>query len=150
MLGGVHRDIIHIIAHIGAARAKVIGYNIAVFAGDIDSLGKGIVIYFKAFNFIGFQYDSPFLLKNLMDYVIIPTKGMIFMYKFFKKHGENDSCRYCKKATAADGEYFCKRKGKVNPTDVCRFYEFNPFAPRVKRVRHLDTTMFDPLDFKID
>lgn len=72
------------------------------------------------------------------------------MLKLFKKRGENDSCRYCKKASFADGEYICKRKGKVNATDFCRLYEFNPFAPRVKRVRHVDTTMFDPLDFKLD
>lgn len=72
------------------------------------------------------------------------------MFKFLKKRGENDACRYCKKATLADGEYICSRKGKVEAGGFCRLYEFNPFAPRVPRVRTLDTTMFDPLDFKID
>ena len=69
---------------------------------------------------------------------------------FFKKLKENDCCRYCKNVKA-DGEiYICKYKGNVEAANVCRRYVFNPFAPRVPRVRTLDTTMFDPLDFKID
>ena len=81
---------------------------------------------------------------------MIFAKGMIFMFKLFKKRGENDACRYCKKAALVDGEYMCKRKGKVESSGFCRLYEFNPFAKRVPRVRSIDTTMFDPLDFKID
>ena len=150
MLRCVHGNVIHIIAHIRAARAKVVCYNVAIMAGNIYTLCESIVIYFKTFNFIGFQYDSPFLLKNLAYYVMICTKGMIFMFKLFKKRGENDSCRYCKKATLADGEYICKRKGKVEASGFCHAYEFDPFAKRVPRVRSIDTTMFDPLDFKID
>ncbi len=69
---------------------------------------------------------------------------------FFKKLKENDCCRYCKKAKADGDEYICKYKGRVKASYVCRRYVFNPFAPRVPRVRTLDTTMFDPLDFKID
>jgi len=67
----------------------------------------------------------------------------------FKKLKETDSCRYCKFVTRAGEEYICKYKGSVKPGFVCRRYVFNPFAPRVPRVRNLDTTMFDPLDFKI-
>jgi len=68
----------------------------------------------------------------------------------FKKLKENDSCRYCKNVRADGEEYICKYKGNVEASYVCRRYIFNPFAPRVPRVRTLDTTMFDPLDFKID
>lgn len=68
---------------------------------------------------------------------------------FSKKLKETDTCRYCKFVTK-DGEvYSCKYKGEVKPSSVCKKYVFNPFAPRVPRVRALDTTMFDPLDFKI-
>ena len=68
---------------------------------------------------------------------------------FFKKLKETDSCRYCKHAVKAEEEYICKYKGNVKGGFVCKRYVFNPFAPRVPRVRNLDTTMFDPLDFKI-
>ena len=71
--------------------------------------------------------------------------------KFFgKKLRESDCCRYCKFVKTEGEEYSCKYKGVVKPSSVCKKYVFNPFAPRVKRVRALDTTMFDPLDFKID
>ena len=69
---------------------------------------------------------------------------------FLKKLKENDCCRYCKNAKADKDTYICKYKGSVEASNVCRRYVFNPFAPRVPRVRTLDTTMFDPLDFKID
>ncbi len=73
----------------------------------------------------------------------------ITMALFSKKLKENDSCRYCKHSKK-DGEvYICKYRGEVAPSFVCRKYVFNPFAPRTPRVRTLDTTMFDPLDFKI-
>lgn len=72
------------------------------------------------------------------------------MFKLFKKQGENDCCRYCKKVSFTDGEYTCKLKGTVKASDYCNRYDFNPFAHRTPRVRSLDTTMFDPLDFKID
>lgn len=72
------------------------------------------------------------------------------MSLFFKKLKENDTCRYCKHAKKDGEEYICAYKGKVRAGDVCGRYVFNPFAPRVPRVRTLDTTMFDPLDFKID
>ena len=67
----------------------------------------------------------------------------------FKKLKETDTCRYCKHVTQAGEEFICKYKGSVKGSFVCRRYVFNPFAPRVPRVRNLDTTMFDPLDFKI-
>lgn len=66
-----------------------------------------------------------------------------------KKLKENDCCRYCKHITKNGEEYSCKYKGVVKESFVCKKYVFNPFAPRVPRVRSLDTTMFDPLDFKI-
>jgi hypothetical protein len=69
---------------------------------------------------------------------------------FFKKLKESDTCRYCKHVKAEGEDYICKYKGVVKASSVCRRYVFNPFAPRVPRVRSLDTTMFDPLDFKID
>lgn len=69
---------------------------------------------------------------------------------FLKKLKENDSCRYCKNVKKTDEQYICKYKGNVKAGGVCRRYVFNPFAPRVPRVRSLDTTMFDPLDFKIE
>ena len=69
---------------------------------------------------------------------------------FFKKLKETDCCRYCKHSKPDGEEYTCRYKGNVKASFVCRRYVFNPFAPRVKRVRNLDTTMFDPLDFKID
>lgn len=72
------------------------------------------------------------------------------MSLFFKKLKENDTCRYCKNVSVNGDEYICRYKGAVKPSSVCRKYVFNPFAPRVPRVRNLDTTMFDPLDFKID
>lgn len=67
-----------------------------------------------------------------------------------KKLKESDCCRYCKsfeKTEDAMGK--CKYKGEVKESFVCRKYEFNPFAHRTPRVRNLDTTMFDPLDFKL-
>lgn len=67
-----------------------------------------------------------------------------------KKRGENDSCRYCVFARAEDGGYMCKYSGKVKGSSVCRRYKFDPFAHRTPRLRSIDTTMFDPLDFKID
>lgn len=68
---------------------------------------------------------------------------------FSKKLKENDCCRYCKHVKKFDAGYECRYKGTVEATDVCRRYVFNPFAPRVPRVRNIDTSMFDPLDFKI-
>ena len=73
------------------------------------------------------------------------------MFGFLKKQlKESDCCRYCKFVSTNGEEYTCKYKGSVKASSVCRKYVFNPFAPRVPRVRSLDTTMFDPLDFKID
>lgn len=68
-----------------------------------------------------------------------------------KKFKESDSCRYCKHLVADGEEYSCKyQKGEFKISGICKKYIFNPFAPRVPRQRTLDTTMFDPLDFKID
>lgn len=73
------------------------------------------------------------------------------MFGFSKKKlRENDCCRYCKFALKNGEEYLCKYNGTVEAGFVCKRYVFNPFAPRVPRVRSLDTTMFDPLDFKLD
>lgn len=71
---------------------------------------------------------------------------------FKKKFKESDCCRYCRHLCLGDGgEYSCKyEKGELSLGGICKKYVFNPFAPRVPRVRTLDTTMFDPLDFKID
>ena len=66
-----------------------------------------------------------------------------------RKLKESDCCRYCKHVTKNGEEYSCRYKGVVKESSVCKKYVFNPFAPRVPRVRNLDTTMFDPLDFKI-
>lgn len=67
-----------------------------------------------------------------------------------RKLKESDCCRYCKKLQKDGEEYSCKYcKGEFKLSGICKKYEFNPFAPRVPRVRTLDTTMFDPLDFKI-
>lgn len=67
-----------------------------------------------------------------------------------RKIKESDSCRYCKNLMKNGEEYFCKyAKGEFKLSGICKKYVFNPFAPRVPRVRNLDTTMFDPLDFKI-
>lgn len=67
-----------------------------------------------------------------------------------KKLKESDSCRYCKHfEKTEDGMGNCKYKGEVKESFVCRKYIFNPFAPRAPRLRNLDTTMFDPLDFKL-
>ncbi|MEE0868111.1 MAG: hypothetical protein UIL37_07430 [Clostridia bacterium] len=69
---------------------------------------------------------------------------------FKKKFRENDCCRYCKNAADQGNDiYVCKYKGTVKPGGICRKYVFNPFAHRIRRVRSIDTTMFDPLDFKI-
>ena len=67
-----------------------------------------------------------------------------------RKPKESDSCRYCTFAEENGGSYICKFKGEVKASHLCKKFKFNPFAPRVPRVRNLDTTMFDPLDFKID
>ena len=73
------------------------------------------------------------------------------MFGFIKKkRGENDSCRYCVFARAEDDGYMCKYSGKVKGSSVCWRYKFDPFAHRTPRLRSIDTTMFDPLDFKID
>lgn len=73
------------------------------------------------------------------------------MSLFSKKQlKESDCCRYCKNVTVSGDEYTCKYKGTVSASFVCKKYIFNPFASRVKRVRSLDTSMFDPLDFKLD
>jgi len=67
-----------------------------------------------------------------------------------RKIKESDSCRYCKNLVKNGEEYSCKyAKGEFKLSGICKKYVFNPFAPRVPRVRNLDTTMFDPLDFKI-
>ena len=67
-----------------------------------------------------------------------------------RKQKESDCCRYCKRLVVNGEEYSCKySKGEFKLSGICKKYEFNPFAPRVPRVRSLDTTMFDPLDFKI-
>ena len=67
-----------------------------------------------------------------------------------KKFKESDCCRYCKHLTDNNGEPSCKYcKGEFKLSGICKKYVFNPFAPRVPRARTLDTTMFDPLDFKI-
>ena len=67
-----------------------------------------------------------------------------------KKFKESDCCRYCKYLTENNGEHSCKySKGEFKLSGICKKYVFNPFAPRVPRVRTLDTTMFDPLDFKL-
>ena len=67
-----------------------------------------------------------------------------------RKFKESDCCRYCKFLQADGEEYTCKyTKGEFKLSGICKKYIFNPFAPRVPRVRNLDTTMFDPLDFKI-
>lgn len=63
---------------------------------------------------------------------------------------EGATCAFCKYRGQMEGEYYiCEKKGKVKPSDVCKKYEFDPFAKRVKRQRSLDTSMFDPLDFEI-
>ncbi len=67
---------------------------------------------------------------------------------FRKKIKETDCCRYCKFMTKED-VFICKYKGEVKESNVCRKYVFNPFAHRTPRLRTLDTTMFDPLDFKL-
>ena len=74
------------------------------------------------------------------------------MSLFSKKQlKESDCCRYCKYLTVDKENYSCKySKGDFNIGGICKKYVFNPFAPRIKRVRVIDTTMFDPLDFKID
>jgi len=67
-----------------------------------------------------------------------------------RKFKESDCCRYCKYLEKNGEEYTCKYiKGEFKLSGICKKYVFNPFAPRVPRVRNLDTTMFDPLDFKI-
>ncbi len=67
-----------------------------------------------------------------------------------RKIKESDSCRYCKNLVKNGEEYTCKyAKDEFKLSGICKKYVFNPFAPRVPRVRNLDTTMFDPLDFKI-
>ena len=70
---------------------------------------------------------------------------------FKRKYGETDCCRYCKFASQKGDEiYMCKYKGEVKASGVCRKYKFNPFAHRTPRLRSLDTTMFDPLDFELE
>ncbi len=68
---------------------------------------------------------------------------------FVKKLKETDCCRYCKHLKKEDEKFICKYKGEVKESGVCRKYTFNPFAHRTPRPRGLDTTMFDPLDFKL-
>ncbi len=68
---------------------------------------------------------------------------------FFKKPKEDSECRYCQHVAENDGNYECKYKGRVSPGGSCGRYKFDPFAKRVKRRRVLDTSFFDPLDFKI-
>lgn len=67
----------------------------------------------------------------------------------FKKKTKDGSCRYCKNAAEENGRYICRFKGEVKASGVCRRYSFNPFAHRTPRLRSVDTTMFDPLDFKL-
>lgn len=68
-----------------------------------------------------------------------------------RKFKESDCCRYCKHLVTKGEENSCKYvKGEFKLSGICKKYVFNPFAPRIRRVRNLDTTMFDPLDFKID
>jgi len=67
-----------------------------------------------------------------------------------RKPKESDCCRYCSFVTSDGDKYICKFKGEVKSGSLCRRFKFNPFAHRIPRVRNLDTTMFDPLDFKID
>jgi len=73
------------------------------------------------------------------------------MFDLFKKRkNENDSCRYCKNVQEIDGKYVCRFSGEVKGSFWCRRYAFDPFAHRTPRLRTVDTTMFDPLDFKIE
>ncbi len=67
-----------------------------------------------------------------------------------KKISENACCARCKmRGEEQDGFFLCKRKGKVRQSDVCKKYVFDPFAPRPKRKRNFDASMFDPLDFEL-
>lgn len=64
---------------------------------------------------------------------------------------EKRSCSTCKNVSKnKNGENICKFRAKLNGGNVCRKYIFDPFAHRVPRPRSVDTSMFDPLDFKID
>ena len=67
-----------------------------------------------------------------------------------RKIKESDSCRYCKHIQEENEKYICKFKGEVKGSHWCRKYDFDPFAHRTPRLRTVDTTMFDPLDFKIE
>lgn len=67
-----------------------------------------------------------------------------------RKISENACCARCRwRGEEAEGFYRCKKKGLVRPGSVCRKYDFDPFAPRPKRQRSFDTSMFDPLDFEL-
>ncbi|MCD8049619.1 MAG: hypothetical protein LUG52_08500 [Clostridia bacterium] len=67
-----------------------------------------------------------------------------------KKIGENACCARCRFREEQNGEFFgCAKKGRVRASEICKKYEFDPFAPRVKRQREFDTSMLDPLDFEI-
>lgn len=65
---------------------------------------------------------------------------------------ESDCCRYCKNASLLPGsdDYLCSFKGVVKGGFLCRRFDFDPYAPRVKRPRIMDASDFDALDFLID
>lgn len=69
---------------------------------------------------------------------------------FGKKISENACCARCRyRGGEEDGRYMCVKKGKVSPSHVCGKYVFDPFAPRAGKVREIDTSMLDPLDFEL-
>ncbi len=68
-----------------------------------------------------------------------------------KKISESACCAKCKLRGKTDGDYYmCVKKGRVRGSDVCKRYEFDPFAPHKERARRFDTSMLDPLDFDIE
>ncbi len=58
-------------------------------------------------------------------------------------------CRYCKSSREISGgmEYFCVKKGEVEPTDSCRKYEYDVLK-RTPKVQGLEND-FKPSDFKL-
>ena len=70
---------------------------------------------------------------------------------FKNKIIEQGSCRYCMHAKRNENDkLICKFFSEVKGSHTCRRYKFDPFAHRTPRLRNVDTTMFDPLDFKIE
>lgn len=68
-----------------------------------------------------------------------------------KKISDNACCARCKMRGEQDGDFYnCKKRGRVKKSDVCKRYDFDPFAPVRERPRKFDTSMLDPLDFDID